>query len=108
MNDFWFYCDCLIEVVYSFQYLGLKLSYIGKFPCAQQDLASRGLKAMYALRINVSQLFDPDVNMLINFEVYSLMYVNVTRNAMLENCASLIRKLLCSTGCNEVWLQQGV
>ena len=66
MNDFWFYCDCLIEVVYSFQYLGLKLSYIGKFPCAQQDLASRGLKAMYALRINVSQLFDPDVNMLIN------------------------------------------
>ena len=40
--------------------------------------------------------------------VYSLMYVNVTRNAMLENWASLVRKLLCSTGCNEVWLQQGV
>ena len=40
----------LIEVVDSFQYLGLKLSYTGKFSCAQQDLASRGLRAMYALR----------------------------------------------------------
>ena len=41
-------------------------------------------------------------------KVYSLMYVAVTRNAMLENWASLVRKLLCSIGCNEVWLQQGV
>ena len=32
----------------------------------------------------------------------------VTRNAMLENWASLVRKLLCSIGCDEVWLQQGV
>ena len=62
MNDFWFYGDFLIEVVDSFQYLGLKLSYTGKFSCAQQDLASRGLRAMYALRNNVSQLVDPDVN----------------------------------------------
>ena len=36
------------------------------------------------------------------------MYVAVTLNAMLENWASLVRKLLCSIGCNEVWLQQGV
>ena len=36
------------------------------------------------------------------------MYVAVSRNAMLENWASLVRKLLCSIGCNEVWLQQGV
>ena len=41
-------------------------------------------------------------------KVYLLMYVSVTRNAMLENWASLVRKLLCSIGCNEVWLQQGV
>ena len=41
-------------------------------------------------------------------EVYSLMYVAVTRNTMLENWTSLDRKLLCSMGCNEVWLQQGV
>ena len=66
MNDFWFYGDFLIEVVDSFQYLGLKLSSCGKFSCAQQDLARRGLRAMYALRNNVSQLVDPDVNMLLN------------------------------------------
>ena len=66
MNDFWFYDDFLKEVVDSFQYLGLILSYTGKFSCAQQDSASRGLRAKYALRINVSQLFDPDVNMLLN------------------------------------------
>ena len=189
MNDFWFYGDFLIEVVDSFQYLGLKLSYTGKFSCAQQDLASKGLRAIYALRNNVSQLVDPDVNMLLNLfdkmvtpvlsygcevwgfhtasaiekvhlkfcklvlkvskstcnemiygelerypliierkvkkisywlkivhnessllvqKVYSLMYVAVTRNAMLENWASLVRKLLCSIACNEVWLQQSV
>ena len=31
MNDFWVYGDFLIEVVDYFQYLGLKLSYTGKF-----------------------------------------------------------------------------
>ena len=66
MNDFWFYGDYLIEVVDSFLYLGLILSYTGKFSCAQQDSASKGPRAMYALRNNVSQLVDPDVNMLLN------------------------------------------
>ena len=33
-------------------------------------------------------------------KVYSLMYVAITRNAMLENWASLVRKLLCGIGCN--------
>ena len=45
---------------------------------------------------------------LLGQKVYSIMYVAVTRNAMLENWASPVRKLLCNIGCNEVWLQQGV
>ena len=63
--DFWFSGPFLTKVVDSFQYLGLKLSYNGKLSCAQQDLASRGLRAIYASRNNLSQLVDPDVKMLL-------------------------------------------
>ena len=40
--------------------------------------------------------------------ICNYMYVTVTRNALLKNWASLVKKLLCSKGCNETWLQQGV
>ena len=53
----------------SLKYAGLKLSYSGKLLCAQQDLASRCMRVMYALRNNV---VDPDVNILLNLFVYSV------------------------------------
>ena len=53
------------------------------------------------------KLVHKESNLLVQ-KVYSLMYVAVTRNAMLENWTPLVRTLLCSIGCNEVWLQQGV
>ena len=53
-----FYDDLLIDVANCFQYLVLKLSNTNEYSCAQQDLASRSLRA--------SQLVGPDVNMLLN------------------------------------------
>ena len=54
INDFWFYADFLIEVVNSFHYFALILSYTGKFSCARQYSASRGMRAKYTLRNIVS------------------------------------------------------
>ena len=63
MNDFWFYGDFLIEVVDSFQYLGPQLSYTGK--CTTRFSQQRS-ESNVRLINNVSQLVDPDVNMLLN------------------------------------------
>ena len=113
MNDFWFNGDFLIEVVDSFQYLGLILSYTGKFLCAQKDLASRGLRAMYALRNNVSQLVDLDVNMLLNLfdkmvtpvlsygcEVWGFHTASAIERVHSKSC-KLVLKVSKST-CNEM------
>ena len=62
-------CTPFDRSIDSLKYSGLKLSYSGKLLCAQQDLASRCMRVMYALRNNV---VDPDVNILLNLFVYSV------------------------------------
>ena len=49
-NDFWFYGDTNLEIVDVINYLGLDLSYTGKFSCTQRNIADRGLRAFYALK----------------------------------------------------------
>ena len=54
VNDYWFYGDTLLEVVEQFSFLGLILSSSGKFSVTQQDIANRGLRAMFALQSHMS------------------------------------------------------
>lgn len=63
IENFWFYGDILIEVVTKFNFLGLELGSNGKFSCTQNDLANRGLRAMYALQRRIGELVYPDIRM---------------------------------------------
>ena len=45
-------------------FLGLNLSYTGKFSCTQRNIADRGLRAFYALKRDVHELVNPSAPML--------------------------------------------
>ena len=64
-HDVFFYGDVILEVVATFSYLGVTLSSSGKFSCTQQNLADRGLRALYALRKEVHSLVNPDLDTLV-------------------------------------------
>ena len=63
-NDSWFYGDINLEVVDVINYLGIHLSYTGKFLRTQSNLADRGLRALYALQRNLHELVNPNSDMI--------------------------------------------
>ena len=63
-NDFWFYGDTKLEIIDVINYLGLNLSYTGKFSCTQRNIADRGLRAFCALKRDVHGLVNPSAAML--------------------------------------------
>lgn len=63
--DVFFYGDVILEIVESFNYLGVTVSASGKFLCAQQNLADRGLRALYALQKEVYTLVNPSIGMIL-------------------------------------------
>ena len=62
-NDFWFYGDTKLEIVDVINYLGLNLSYTGKFSCTQRNIADRGFRAFYALKRDVHEFVSPSAAM---------------------------------------------
>ena len=63
-NDFWFYGDTNLEIADGINYLGLNLSYTGKFSCTQRNIADRSLRAFYALKRDVHELVNLSAPML--------------------------------------------
>ena len=49
--------NCELDIVDSFNYLGLWLYYNGKFNFAEKQLASQGLKALFALHENIKDMY---------------------------------------------------
>ena len=64
LDDVWFYGDIILQLVESFSYLGVLLSSTGKFSCTQQDLADRGLRALFSLKRITYELIDPKPELL--------------------------------------------
>ena len=58
-NDVFFYGDQMLEIVGSFDYLGVNLATSGKLSCTQQNLADRGLRALFALQKEVRGMVNP-------------------------------------------------
>ena len=55
-TDKWYYDENCIEVVNSFNYLGLLLNYNGKFTVTEKLIASQGRKAMFAMKRSCKNL----------------------------------------------------
>ena len=55
-TDKWYYDGNCIEVVNSFNYLGLLLNYNGKFTVTEKLIASQGCKAMFARKRSCKNL----------------------------------------------------
>ena len=63
-NNFRFYGDTKLEIVDVINYLGLTLSYTGKFSCTQRNIADMGLRAFYALKREAHELVNTSAPML--------------------------------------------
>ena len=61
-DDHWFYGDSYIDVLNSFNYLDVTLSYTGSFAVTQQTLASQATKAVFSLQKATFSLYNPDAN----------------------------------------------
>ena len=61
---YYIYGDNKLEIVDVINYLGLNLSYTGKFSCTQRNIADMGLRAFYALKRDVHELVYPNAAML--------------------------------------------
>ena len=72
LDDVWFYGDIILQLVESFSYLGVLLSSTGKFSCTQQDLADRGLRALFSLKRITYELIDPKPELLCMLDLYHL------------------------------------
>ena len=64
IDAIWFYGDSILEVVEHFSYLGIMFSSTGKFSGTQQDLADRGLRALFSIQGIAYELIDPKPELL--------------------------------------------
>ena len=64
MGDGPFYGDSILEEVEHFSYLGIMFSSTGKFSGTQQDLADRGLRALFSIQGIAYELIDPEPELL--------------------------------------------
>ena len=64
IDDIWFYGDSILEVVEHLSYLGIMFSSTGKFSGTQQDLADRGLRALFLIQGIAYELIDPKPELL--------------------------------------------
>ena len=64
IDDIWFYGDSILEVVEHFSYLGTLFYNTGKFSGTQQDLADRGLRALFSIQGIAYKLIDPKPKLL--------------------------------------------
>ena len=62
--DIWFYGDSILEEVEHFSYLGIIFSSRGKLSGTQQDLADRGLRALFSIHGIAYELIDPKPELL--------------------------------------------
>lgn len=62
-NDHYYYGDKLLHVLDSYSYLGVELSYTGKFLKLQDALASSGTRALYSLYRVLKNMYDPNVSL---------------------------------------------
>ena len=61
-DNHWFYGDSYIDVLNSFNYPGVTLSYSGSFAVTQQTLASQAAKAVFSLQKATFSLYNLDAN----------------------------------------------
>ena len=64
IDDIWFYGDSVLEVVEHFSYLDIMFSSTEKFSGTQQDLADRGLRALFSIQGITYELIDPKPELL--------------------------------------------
>ena len=56
-NEKFYFDNCELDIVDSFNYLGLCFYYNGKFNFAEKQLASQGRKALFALYKNINDIY---------------------------------------------------
>ena len=56
-NEKFYFDNCELDIVDSFNYLGLCFYYNGKFNFAEKQLASQGRKALFALYKNINDMY---------------------------------------------------
>ena len=56
-NEKFYFDNCELDIVDSFNYLGLCFYYNGKFIFAEKQLASQGRKALFALYKNINDMY---------------------------------------------------
>ena len=80
IDDIWFYGDSILEVVEHFPYLGIMFSSTGKFSRTQQDLADRGLRALFSIQGIAYELIDPKP------ELLCMLFDRLVSPVLLDSC----------------------
>ena len=80
IDDIWFYGDSILEVVEHFSYLAIMFSSTGKFSGNQQDLADRGLRALFSIQGIAYELIDSKP------ELLCMLFDRLVLNVLLYSC----------------------
>ena len=97
-NEKFYFDNCELDIVDSFNYLGLCFYYNGKFNFAEKQLASQGRKALFALYKNINDMYLNVETSLSRFDTYigsALQYASEIWGNHRGNCVEKVQLDFC-------------